>query len=74
MKVFILEDSAVLGANTLVGVDSRKGMRRVVYVGANYEAVEQFVIQRKTVLRMDWAERVERLGYDEAFSKMTLTV
>lgn len=74
VKVFILEDSAVLGANTLVGVDSRKGMRRVVYVGANYEAVEQFVIQRKTVLRMDWAERVERLGYDEAFSKMTLTV
>jgi hypothetical protein len=74
VKVFILEDATILGANTLVGVDSRKGMRRVVYVGANYEAVEQFVIQRKTVMRLDWAERIERLGYDEAFSKMTLTV
>lgn len=74
VKVFVVEDASILGVNTLVGLDSRKAMRRVVYVGASYEAVEQFVIQRKTVMRMDWAERIERLGYDEAFSKMTLTV
>lgn len=71
--VFPLEDTSILGAGTLLGMDSRKGMRRVMYVAANYSAVESFVLRRSTVMRMDWSERIERLGYDEAFEKVTLT-
>lgn len=73
VNFFPLEDSTILGANTLLGMDSRKGMRRVMYVAANYQATEAFVLRRSTVLRFDWSERVERLGYDEAFQKVTLT-
>lgn len=73
VSIFTTETS-ILGANTLVGLDKSKAMRRVVYTGAEYSAVEEFVMRKSTVMRMDWAERIERAGYDEAFDKMTLTV
>lgn len=72
VSIFTTETS-ILGANTLVGLDKSKAMRRVVYTGAEYSAVEEFVMRKSTVMRMDWAERIERAGYDEAFDKMTLT-
>lgn len=61
-------------ANTIVGLDASKAMRRIVYAGAAYNAVEEFVMRKSTALRIDWAERVESAGYPDAFSVMTLTV
>lgn len=71
---FFITDDSLLGANTLCGLDRTKALRRVVYAGAEYNAVEEFVMRKSTALRMDWAERIERAGYDDAFSKATLTV
>lgn len=73
VSMFVTEDS-LLGANTLCGLDRTKAIRRVVYAGADYSATEEFVLRKSAAFRMDWAERLERAGYDEAFDKMTLTV
>lgn len=73
VNFFTLEEP-ILGANTLVGLDRSKAMRRIVYAGGSYQAVEDFVMTRSQSMRMDWAERVERAGYVEAFEKVTLTV
>lgn len=73
VKFFPLEDSTILGTNGLLGMDSTKGMRRVMYVAANYSATEAFVLRRSQVMRMDWSERIERLGYDDAFQRTTLS-
>jgi len=68
-----LTDGSPLGANTLLGLDRSKAMRRVVYVGAQYSAIEEFVMLRSKQMRMDWAERIESMGFPEAFQLMTLT-
>lgn len=73
VNFFITEDS-LLGANTLVGLDRSKAIRRVVYAGAEYSGIEEYVMRKATAFRIDWAERYERNGYDEAFKMMTLTV
>lgn len=73
VNVFTTEES-ILGANTLVGLDRSKAMRRIVYAGAEYSAIEEFVMRKATAMRFDWAERIESAGYDQAFAKMTLTV
>lgn len=70
---FFITDGSPLGANTLVGLDRTKAMRRVVYVGADYSAVEEFVLRKGFGMRIDWAERIESAGYSEAFQVMTLT-
>ncbi len=70
---FFITDGSPLGANTLVGLDRSKAMRRVVYVGADYSAVEEFVLRKGFGLRIDWAERIEAAGYSEAFQVLTLT-
>lgn len=72
VQIFITETS-LLGANTIVGLDSSKAIRRMVYVGANYNAIQNWVMRRSTAMRFDWSERLETLGYADAFSVMTLT-
>lgn len=72
VNVFLI-DSGVIGANTIVGLDSSKAMRLIRYVGADYSAVEDFVMRKSVAFRVDWAERIESAGYPEAFSVMTLT-
>ena len=69
-----LTDGSPLGANTMLGLDRSKALRRVVYVGAAYTAIEQFVMRRASDMRIDWSERIESLGFPEAFQLMTLTV
>jgi len=71
VKYFDIETS-VLGANTLVGLDSSKAIRKWVYTGAQYEAIEDFVLRKATALRIDWSEAYGRI-FDEAFKKTTLT-
>ena len=73
INFFPLEDTSILGTNGLVALDSRKAMRRVMYVAANYNAVENFVLRRSSVMRFDWSERIERLGYDDAFQRVTMS-
>jgi hypothetical protein len=70
---FFITDGSPLGANTVLGLDRRKALRRVVYVGADYSAVEEFVLRKGMGMRIDWAERIESMGYSEAFELMTLT-
>jgi hypothetical protein len=73
VNVFVTEDST-FGTNTIVGLDSSKALRRIVYVGADYNAIEEYVMRKSTAMRMDYSERIESAGYPEAFAVMTLTV
>lgn len=66
-------DTEVAGANTVVSLDTRYGIRRVINVSANYSAVQEFVLRKARALRIDYAEMAHSL-YPEAFEKMTLTI
>lgn len=75
VNVFILEDSSILGANTLVGIDSRKAIQKIVYVGGSYEAVESYVMRRSTAYRFDYSEKYTRMFagiYNTAWKKLVL--
>lgn len=68
VNVFIIDDVSILGgSNRILALDSSKAIRKVVYVGANYQAIQDFVMRRTTEMRFDWSERHERLGFDNAF-------
>lgn len=69
----LIVDEEVIGANTIVGLDTRYGIRRVINVNAAYSAIEQFVMRRITSFRVDYGETAYTL-YKEAFHKRTLTV
>lgn len=69
----LIVETEVIGANTIIGMDTRYGMRRVVNVNAAYSAIEQFVMRRITSFRVDYGETAYTL-YKEAFSKRTLTI
>lgn len=69
----LIVDSEIIGANTIVGLDTRYAIRRVVNVNAAYSAIEQFVMRRITAFRVDYGETAYTL-YKDAFSKRTLTV
>ncbi len=73
VNIFIT-DGSPLGANTLLGLDRTKALRRVVYAGAAYNEIERFVMTRSTQMRIDWSERIESLGFADSFRLMTLTV
>lgn len=69
VKVFPMED---FPADLIVGLDSSKALRRVIQVSAAYSAIESYVMRRSSAMRIDKSERVESLGYAEAFSVLTL--
>lgn len=69
----LLLDTAFIGANTVVGIDSRYAIRRTVNVSASYEAIEQWVMRRATAFRVDYGEMAKKL-YTDAWKKMTMTV
>lgn len=71
-RVLIVDDG-VIPANTVMGLDTRYGLRRVINVNAQYSAVQEFILRRGTGFRIDYGEVTHRL-YDPAFSVMTLTV
>lgn len=71
-RVLIVDDG-VIAANTIVGLDSRFGIRRVINVTADYQAVEEYVMRKGTGLRIDYGEIAHKL-YSDAFDVMTLTV
>lgn len=69
----LIVEPEVIGANTIVGLDTRYGIRRVINVAAAYSAIEQFVMRRVTMFRVDYGETAYVM-YKEAFQKRTLTV
>ena len=69
----LIVDPEVIGANVIIGLDTRYGIRRVVNVAASYSAIEQFVMRRVTSFRVDYGETAYTL-YKPAFKKRTLTV
>jgi len=71
-RVLIVEDG-VIPANTIVGLDSRFAIRKVVNISANYSAIENFLLRRATGFRVDYGELSHKL-YTDAFDVMTLTV
>lgn len=71
-RVLIVDDG-VIPANTVLGLDSRYALRRVINVSASWNAIEEFVLRRGTGFRIDYGEVTHRL-YDQAFDVMTLTV
>jgi hypothetical protein len=69
VRVFPMED---FPADLVVGLDASKAMRRIIQVSAAYSAIENYVMRRSTAFRIDTSERIESMGYSEAFSAMTL--
>lgn len=69
---FLQTDTAVVGANVIVGIDRRYAMRRVVNVSAAYDAVEQYVMRRASAFRMDSGQVLTKL-YPDAWTKLILT-
>ena len=69
----LIVDTAVIGANTIIGIDTTRALRRVINVNAAYSAIEQFVMRRLTMFRVDYGETANSL-WKEAFAKRTLTV
>jgi len=68
---FFVVDTALIGANTLIGLDSSRAIRRAVYTGASYSAVEAFVLRRSTAMRIDFSLNYFRL-IDQAWKKLFL--
>jgi hypothetical protein len=71
-KILLLE-SSLIGANTVVGLDRRYAIRRVVNVSATYSAIQDYVMRRSTGFRVDYGEISHKL-FPDAWSVMTLTV
>lgn len=69
----LIVDTAVVGANTLVGLDRRFAIRRVINITAAYSAIENFLLRRATGMRFDYGEISHRL-YDDAFDVLSLTL
>jgi hypothetical protein len=70
---FFIVPTAVVGANTLIGLDSRKAIRKVVYAGGSYQAVEEFVMRTTTAMRFDFAEASFRMFYTgEGWKKLVM--
>jgi len=71
-KILLL-DTSVIGANTMVGIDSRNAIRRVINASASYSAIEQFVLRKAQAMRFDYGELSHKL-YTDGWSHATLTV
>lgn len=68
----LIVDTDIVGANTMVGLDSRFAIRRLVNVNAAYRAIQDFVLRRTTAFRFDYGESAHKM-YPDAWSVCTLT-
>lgn len=77
VNFFILDDPTLIGGTTavtgrrMVGMDSRKAIRKVTYSGAQYSAIEQYVMRKSSALRIDFSVGYFRL-MDSAWKVLTL--
>lgn len=56
VNFFIVPPGVGVGANTMIGIDRRKAIHKIVVASATYSAVEQYVMRRSTAMRFDFAE------------------
>lgn len=70
IKVFVVDSG--WPANTIMGFMSSQAIMKVTNSQAEYSAVEEFVLQKKTAMRFDSGVLYTRL-YDEAFDVLSLT-
>jgi len=68
---FFIVETSLLGANMVVGLDSSRAIRKAVYTGAAYQAIEDFVMRRTTAMRIDWSLSYFRL-IDQAWKVLLL--
>lgn len=64
--------TSVIGANQILGFDSRTALREVTNVSAAYSATEKMVLQRSNFFRIDWGKMTYRL-FDSAFRLTDIT-
>jgi hypothetical protein len=67
----LLLPTSIIGANRIVGFDSRIALHEITNVSASYSAVEQFILRRSSGMRMDFGISLVKLQ-DEAFTGLTL--
>lgn len=68
----LLVDNTVLPTDTIVGIDRRFAIRRVINVNASYSAIEQYVMRKATSFRVDFGEIAHKL-YGDAWYQMTIS-
>jgi hypothetical protein len=77
VNFFILDDPTIIGGTTavngrrIVGIDSRRAIRKVTYSGAQYSAIEQYVMRKSSALRIDFSTSYFRL-MDGAWKGLTI--
>lgn len=69
----LLVEPDIVPEDTIVGLDTRYAIRRVVNVNASYQAIEDFVMRRSTGYRVDYGESSYKL-YPDAWDMTTLSV
>ena len=67
----LLVDTSVVGADTIIGIDSRYALRKVENVSASYEAIENYVLRRAKGLRFDQSSMLTKI-YPEAFKGLVI--
>lgn len=70
-QVFLC-DLAGWPAGTIMGLDKAWAVRRVRNLGADYQAIESYVMRRSQAMRIDFGEHVTRM-FDDAYAGMTLS-
>jgi len=72
INYFIVEPEVMGGEGSIIGLDSSRALQKIVFAGAQYSALENFVLRKSTSMRFDWSESYQKkLPNDEAFRKMT---
>ena len=67
----LIVDNAITGANTVVGLDSRYAIRKIVNVSASYEAIENYVLRKGKGMRFDSSYMLTKI-YPEAFKGLVM--
>lgn len=67
----LLLPTSIVGANRLVGFDSRYALHEITNVSASYSAIEEFVLRRGKGMRFDYGVALVKFQ-DEAFTGMTI--
>ena len=67
----LLLPTSIIGANRIVGFDSRFALHEITNVSASYSAIENFVLRRSTAMRFDYGVILVKL-YNEAFTGLTM--
>jgi hypothetical protein len=68
---FFDTQTSLLGAGVVVGLDSSYAIKKWIYTGATYSAIEEYVMRRSRALRVDFSEAYTRI-FDDGFKRVAL--